>query len=468
MVSALPKVEKNIFREYDIRGIVGKELNEETAELIGKAYGTIITRISGNKIVVSCDNRLSSESLKKSFIKGLIQTGCAVTDIGLCTTPMLYFAVYKYNFDGGVSVTGSHNPANYNGFKLTGRRTAPIYGMEIQDMQEIIEKGAFKRGHGSLREANIFEDYLRMLCSKIKFSKKLKVVVDCGNGTASIVAVSFLRKLGCEVIPLYCNSDGSFPNHLPDPTKEEFMKDLMEKVREEKADLGIGFDGDADRLGVVDDTGKLLYGDQLMMLFIKDILAKTPNAKILFEVKCSQALYDEIVNFGGRPIFWKTGHSLIKAKLKQEKAVFAGEMSGHMFFADDFFGYDDALYAAGRLLALLSKKDKKISELLETMPKYYSSPEYRADCPDSLKFDVVNKVSDYFIRLYPDSITIDGIRVQFKDGWGLVRASNTQPKIILRFESPTQEGLSNIKRIILNKLKEFEEVDLGELEKEVS
>jgi len=257
-----------IFREYDIRGIVGKELNAETAELIGKAYGTIITKISGNKIVVSCDNRLSSKSLENSFIKGLIQTGCSVTDIGLCTTPMLYFAVYKYNFDGGVSVTGSHNPADYNGFKLTSRKTEPVYGMAIQDMQEIIEKGAFKKGHGSLREANIFEDYLKMLCSKIRLSKKLKVVVDCGNGTASIVAVSFLRKLGCEVIPLYCSSDGNFPNHLPDPTKSESMMDLMEKVREEKADLGIGFDGDADRLGVVDDKGGLLYGDQLMMLFI--------------------------------------------------------------------------------------------------------------------------------------------------------------------------------------------------------
>ncbi|MFH1240692.1 MAG: phosphomannomutase/phosphoglucomutase [Candidatus Diapherotrites archaeon] len=460
-------VPEHIFREYDIRGLVGKEVNTETAKLIGQAYGTLIQPISGKEIMVGSDNRPSSEGLKRSFIKGLIQTGCNVTDIGLCTTPMLYFAVYSKDFDGGISITGSHNPSEYNGFKLTSKKAEPIYGMEIQDMLELIQKGQFRKGKGSVKNAQILDDYLEMLLSKIKLDKKMKVVIDCGNGAAAVCAVQFFEKLGCDVVPLYCVSDGTFPNHLPDPTKEEYTAELAKKVKETHADLGIGFDGDADRLGVVDEKGNLIYGDRLMLLFVKEILEKHPHSKILFEVKCSQTLYDTIDNLGGHPIFWKTGHSLIKSKMKQEKAIFAGEMSGHMFFADDFYGYDDAFYAAGRLLMILSKTDKKLSELLDAFPKHFSSKEYRVDCPDKIKFIVVDQIADFFNRIYPNSVTVDGIRIQFEDGWGLVRASNTQPKLILRFEAFTQEGLDRIIKIVTKKLKEFDKVDLGELGKVV-
>ena len=461
----------DMFREYDIRGTAGKDLTTEAAELIGKAFGTIIQPISGKKVVVGADNRLSSPELKKALIRGLVQTGCEVTDIGTSSTPMLYFAVCNYEFDGGINVTGSHLSKEYNGFKFTAKKAEPIYGMEIDDMHEMIEKEKFHKGRGSIKNLDILSAYLEMLAEKIQLNKnrKLKVVIDCMNGTASIMANKYLQDLGCEVTPIACVSDGSYPDRQPDPTKPEYLQKLIAEVKRQNADLGIAFDGDADRAGIVDNKGTVIWGDELMVVFVREILEKHPQSKILFEVKCSQALYDEIESLGGKPIFWKTGHSLIKAKMKQEKAIFAGEMSGHIFFADEFYGYDDAMYAAGRLLRILSNSDQSLSEMVSSVSgKYSTSPEYRVGCADNIKFVIVEQIIEHFLKFYPHSITVDGIRISFPDGWALVRASNTSPKLILRFESYTPEGLERIKRIVLKKLKTFPKVDLGELAGEVS
>ncbi|HHW02592.1 MAG TPA: phosphomannomutase/phosphoglucomutase [Thermoanaerobacterales bacterium] len=445
------KLNPNIFRQYDIRGIVGQDLDEEVANTLGKAFGSFAIKNGEKKVVVGCDNRSSSPSLKKSVIDGLISTGCDVVDIGTVVTPIFYYSRIRYDINPGIMVTASHNPSEFNGFKV-GFGPGTIYGEEIQDLRRMMEKGDFVKGKGNISFLDPTEDYINMICEKIHLDRKLRVGVDCGNGTASFFAEKLFKRLGVDVYPLYCDSDPHFPHHFPDPVKPENLKDLRELVLKEKLDVGIGFDGDGDRIGVVDDNGNVIFGDMLMILFWRKILPKYPGTTAIVEVKCSQALTEEIQKLGGKPMFYKTGHSLIKAKMREIGAVFTGEMSGHMFFSDEYYGYDDALYAAARLLRILSKTSRKLSELLSDVPRYYSTPELRVHCPDEEKFRKVEEVKEYFRDKYP-MIEVDGARVLFPEGWGLVRSSNTGPELIVRCEARTQEGLEKIKEEIQDALK---------------
>ncbi|MGB3346581.1 MAG: phosphomannomutase/phosphoglucomutase [Candidatus Humimicrobiia bacterium] len=446
------RINPQIFREYDIRGIVGKDLTAEVVKMLGKSFGTYMISKGGNKVSVGRDNRLSSPKFKSALIGGILSTGCDVIDIGLVPTPVMYFSLFNLDVDGGIVVTGSHNPPNFNGFKLAVGKTT-IYGDQIKELGKIIKEDRFIEGKGTLYHQNIKDDYINYIKDRIDLKKKLKLVIDAGSGTAGLIAPKLLKEIGCEVIELYCELDGTYPHHHPDPTVVEFVQDLVKKVKEEKADLGIAYDGDADRIGVIDDKGSIIWGDHLLILFSRDILKKG-REKIIFEVKCSQALVDEIEKAGGEPIMWKTGHSLIKNKMIEEKAVLAGEMSGHIFFADNYYGYDDAIFASCRLVELLSESDKTISEMLSDIPKYFSTPEIRVDCTDERKFKIVDNIKDYFKKNYK-TIDVDGVRILFTDGWGLVRASNTQPAIVLRFEGKTKESLKNIKNRILEKLSEY-------------
>ncbi len=413
-------------------------------------------------MVVGRDNRLSSEDIFNNLTGGLLSVGCNVIDIGLSLSPIVYYISRFYlKTNGGVMITGSHNPTEFNGFKLVAEKGC-IYGKEIKKVQKIIEQEDFSQGRGKLKSQDFSLSYLKMIKNKIKLGpKKLKIVLDCGNGTASLFAPKLLGELGAEVIPLYCQSDGNFPNHLPDPTKIDYVQDLILKVKEEKADLGLGVDGDADRLGAIDEKGNIIWGDQMMILFSREILKKYPKAKIIIEVKCSQGLYEDVASHGGIPIFWKTGHSLIEAKMHQEKALLTGEMSGHMFFGDEYYSYDDALYAAGRLLRILSNTEKTFSQMFADTPKYYSTPELRPFCPDDKKFDITTSIVKDFKEKYGDKvIDIDGARVVFEDSWGLVRTSNTQPALIVRAEGKTPEALEKIKKIISDEISKYKEVKL--------
>ncbi len=446
---------KAIFRQYDIRGHADRDLTDDTVRLIGQAFGTYVQEQGSNEVLVGRDNRLSSDRLHKMLLNGLLDSGCHVIDIGLVVTPILYFAREHFGISGGVMITGSHNPPEENGFKLAyGEGT--IYGDQIIKLRDMITANKLCSGSGTLQVRDVVDSYLQMLADKIKLGgRPLKVVVDCGNGTASLFAEKILKNWGCEVIPLYCESDGSFPNHHPDPVKTANLLQLKKTVLKNKADLGVAYDGDADRIGVVDDQGNVVWGDKLMCLFWREILAKHPEALAIVEVKCSQALVDEIKRLGGKPVFYKTGHSLIKAKMKETGAVFTGEMSGHMFFADEYYGYDDALYATGRLLRILSQQDKPLSQLLADLPHYYSTAETRIPCPDEKKFQVVKNLVEQFRQQY-EVIDIDGVRVLFDDGWGLVRASNTQPVLVARCEAKTEEGLQNNCAIIKNAIRQQE------------
>lgn len=440
------QIKSEIFRQYDIRGIVGEELTEAASEAIGKAFGSLTAKTGGKKAVVGYDNRISSESLKNALIQGIISTGIDVIDCGTVITPALYYARILFGTNAGVMVTASHNPPQYNGFKVCSVKGGTIYGEELQEIRRMIEAGDFKAGIGELENRDVKEAYINMLCEKIKLGdRKLKLVVDCGNGTASLFAEKFFKKLGCDTIPIFCESNPLFPNHFPDPVKKENLSALIKVVKENKADLGIGFDGDGDRLGVVDEKGNIIWGDYLMILFWREIMPKYPHSQAIVEVKCSQALVDEIKKIGGKPLFYKTGHSLIKAKMKEIGAVFTGEMSGHMFFADEYYGYDDAFYAAGRLLKLLSNTDKPLSALFSDINTYYSTPELRIHSSDTKKFQDVEKVRKYFKEKQVPMIEVDGVRVIFNHGWGLVRASNTGPELIVRCESKTSQGLQEIR-----------------------
>ncbi|MFN3420314.1 MAG: phosphomannomutase/phosphoglucomutase [Armatimonadota bacterium] len=451
-----------IFRQYDIRGVVGDDINPEVARLIGRAYGTLCRRNGILQVVVGHDNRKSSPDLHAAVIEGLTAAGCKVVDIGEVITPFLYFACRYWQIDGGVMVTASHNPPQYNGFKLVwGHGT--LFGEQIQQLRRMIEAKDFEHGNGSVTKRDAFKDYLAWVTEHIKLGdRKLKVVVDCGNGTASHFAPKLLRSLGCEVAELYCESDPTFPHHLPDPVKPENLQDLIAKVREVGADVGLGFDGDGDRLGVVDEQGNLLWGDQLMILFSREVLKKHPQAKIIVEVKCSQAVIEDVAKNGGIPILWRTGHSFIKAKMHEERALLAGEMSGHLFFADEYFGYDDALYAACRLLRILSQTDKPLSALLADVPRYFATPEVRVHCDDTVKFDVVAKVVEHFKQNGYKVIDVDGARVVTDEGWALVRASNTEPALILRAEGKTPEALKRLHQLVTDALKPYPEVQLEE------
>jgi phosphomannomutase/phosphoglucomutase len=445
------KINPQIYREYDIRGVVDKDLTPEITKRLGQGFGTHMAQLGRKNLVVGRDGRLSSPVFGEALIEGLISAGCNIVDIGVCPTPVYYFSIFHLNKDGGMMVTGSHNPPEFNGFKVSvGKST--IFGEEIQKLGRLIEKGEFVNGKGNLSKFEVIKPYLDYIKKNIYLEKKMRVVIDAGNGTAGVVAGPLLRDLGCEVEELYCEIDGRFPNHFPDPTIPENLKDLIDRVKKSHAEVGIGYDGDGDRIGVVDDQGNIIWGDQLMILFAREILKHQKGATFVAEVKCSQNLFTDIEKHGGKAIMWRTGHSLIKEKMKEEKAVLGGEMSGHIFFADRYFGYDDAIYASCRLAELLSKTDRKLSQLLEDVPKTSITPEIRVDCPDEIKFKVVEKVRDELRKTY-SIVDLDGVRVQFGDGWGLVRASNTQPALVLRFEALNEKRLQEIKKLVEEKVK---------------
>ncbi len=449
----MQKINPQVFREYDIRGIVDKDITDGFAEQLGKAYGTHIQKSGLTNVVAACDGRLSSERLRSALIQGMISTGCEVTDVGLCPTPVFYFSLFHLDKHGGVMVTGSHNPPDFNGFKICIGKDA-IYGEEIQTLRKIMEAGLYTSGKGNVVSYEIMSHYRSYLLKDIRIKPGLKVVLDAGNGTAGLIAPQLFGDFHCQVIGLYSEVDGTFPHHHPDPTIIENVRELIDRVKEEKADMGVAYDGDADRIGVVDEQGNILWGDQLLIIFSRDILKVHKGAAIIGEVKCSQILYDEISRCGGRPIMWKTGHSLIKHKMKEEGALLAGEMSGHMVFSDRYYGYDDAIYASLRLAEILSATDKRLSELLQDLPKTFASPEIRLDCSDEIKFDVVDKAKKYFSTRY-NTIDVDGVRIVFDDGWGLIRASNTQPALVLRFEAFSEKRLTEIKGLVEDKLKDL-------------
>lgn len=441
-----------IFREYDIRGKFPDDLNNETVYELGKSFGTYYQAKGAKKISVGHDCRESYPVLKDALIKGLMESGMMVTCIGMVPTPLLYFSIHELKLDGGVMITGSHNPPEYNGFKVClGKAT--IYGEEIQKIREIQESGEFTIGQGTLVETDVIQPYLKYLAKNLKPGNiKRRVIVDAGNGVGGLVAPDVYRAMGIDVEALFCEPDGKFPNHHPDPTIPENLVELKRLVHEKDADLGISFDGDADRIGVVDKDGNIIWGDQLMIIFSRDILSRNPGAPVIGEVKCSQVLYDDIKKQGGKPIMWKAGHSLIKSKMKETGALFAGEMSGHLFFADRYFGFDDAVYAGARLLEILTTQEKSVRELLSGIPEMVNTPEIRMDCPDDKKFGVVKALVEEFKKEY-DVIDVDGARVLFDGGWGLVRSSNTQPVLVLRFEATDAKRLEEIRTIFMEKVK---------------
>ena len=436
----------DIFREYDIRGIAGSQMTEEDVTNIGRGIGTFLAGHNCLELTVGRDCRNTSERYAKLLIDGLMSTGCHVTDIGVCPTPVQYFSIRHLDKQGGVMVTASHNPPEYNGFKIC-KNLDSVHGDQIQEIRGIIDQQKFAAGRGSFAKADVIGAYKQYLLENITIQSPLKIGVDAGNGTAGVIAVPVLEALGCTVHDIYCDMDGNFPNHEADPTVARNMTDLIALVRDQKLDLGAGYDGDGDRIGVVDENGNLVYGDQLMIIFAREILSRKPGATFISEVKCSKTMYDDITAHGGNAIMWKTGHSLIKKKMKEENAALAGEMSGHMFFADRYFGYDDAIYATCRLLEILSATGKTISELLADVPKTYNTPEIRVDCPDSVKFSIADRLKKMFQHQY-DVIDIDGVRIVFEDGWGLVRASNTQPALVLRFEALSENRLSEIRKLV--------------------
>lgn len=456
------KINPHIFREYDIRGIVKTDLSLPVVELLGKAYGTYMIEHGAKIVTVGRDVRTTSPSLKEAFTKGMLSTGLDVIDVGVVPTPVLYYSIVHYKTDGGIMITGSHNPREYNGFKMC-LGLAPIYGEEIQKMKTMIDREAFKSGTGNEYKEDILPAYVDMILKKIHLDKKFKIVIDAGNGTAGPIAPHLFRMLGCEVIEMYCEPDGNFPNHLPDPTKLEYIADLQKKVVETGANLGLGFDGDSDRVGAIDERGRVVWADKLLALFAREINQRMPGSKILFDVKCSQALIEDIKNHGGEPVMWKTGHSVLKAKMKELHNPLAGEMSGHIFFADDFFGYDDAIYVACRLVQLLSRSPHTLGELADSIPAFVSTPEIRVDTTDEDKFRIVEEVREYFRKKY-DIIDVDGVRVLYGDGWGLVRASNTQPVLVIRFEAKTEDRLHFIMNEIVSKLREYPSVKINEKE----
>jgi len=447
-------VNPQIFRQYDVRGIVDRDLTPEVVEILGRGYGTYVAAKGVKKVSVGYDARLSSPSFCEALTRGIVSTGVDVVQIGLVPTPTLYFSLFDLDVGGGVMITGSHNPPEFNGFKL-GLGKTTIYGDEIQNVLQIIQSGQFAQGKGQVTEQDVGPAYMEEVARRVgKIARPLKMVVDAGNGAGGPFGPEILRRVGIDVVELFCDVDGHFPNHHPDPTMPEFLVDLIAKVQETDADLGVAWDGDADRIGVVDPQGRVVWGDQLMMLLSREVLAAQPGAPIIFEVKCSQGLVDEISRLGGEPIMYKTGHSLIKNKMKSLHAPLAGEMSGHIFFADEYLGYDDALYATARFARLLAGQNKPLAALIDELPRYYSTPETRVDCPEEQKFAIVEQMAAYFKANY-DVIDVDGVRILFGDGWGLLRSSNTQPVLVLRFEAQTPERLEEIKGIVLKKLLEI-------------
>lgn len=444
-------IPRHIFREYDIRGLHATELTDTVAEGVGRAFGTTLAREGGRRVALGQDVRPSSSRLAAAVERGLVACGMNVERVGVVPTPALYYAVAARNLDGGLQVTGSHNPPEFNGFKMS-KRKAPVFGAEIQAMLAMIERGDFVSGEGGASGRPVLEEYRNMLVERVSSTRGLKVVMDCGNGCAGTVVPETFERMGHRVTPLFAELDGRFPNHLPDPTVPALLVDLQNKVKETGADFGIGFDGDADRIGAVDGGGRIVFGDQLLALFARDVLERVPGAQIIFDVKCSQGLKEDILAHGGKPLMWKTGHSLIKAKLLETGAPIAGEMSGHMFFSEGYFGFDDALFAAGRLLRYVASTGKTLAQLVDSIPSYYSTPELRLACPEERKFAVVEELRREFAGRF-DVIDIDGVRVEFGDGWGLVRASNTQPVLVVRFEARTPQRLEEIREMFMAPLR---------------
>ena len=439
------KLSRAIFREYDIRGIAGKDLTEAVAYAVGGAYAEFLSeKGASGAVAVGRDNRPSGAALHRSLVKGLMESGVHVVDIGVVPTPVAYWAQHKLDVVGGIQITGSHNPAEYNGFKL-GLNKSSIYGPDIQHIYDLVGARKFPRGKGKVTHEEVVEGYVEDICKRVgRLSRDLDVVLDCGNGAGSVVVPKLFSRLGIEPRLLFCESDGRFPNHHPDPTVPKNLKDLIAAVKKDHADIGIAFDGDADRIGVIDDTGEIIWGDYLLIVYARDVLARTGKGQpIVFDVKASQALPEAIEKAGGVPVMWKTGHSVMEEKIHELNAPLGGEMSGHMFFSEGFYGFDDAMYGAARLLHIVAESGKSIRELLADVPRFVSTPEIRIDCPDDRKFGIVEEAKKYFSSKY-EVITVDGVRVLFGDGWGLIRASNTQPVIVMRFEARTSERLAAI------------------------
>ncbi|UCH62989.1 MAG: phosphomannomutase/phosphoglucomutase [Fidelibacterota bacterium] len=445
-----------IFRKYDIRGEVERDFPRSVVENLGRAFGTFVHREGGTTVALSGDVRLTTPNLKEWFAQGLLETGAHVVDIGIVPTPTNYFSMYHLKVDGAVQITGSHNPPEFNGFKMSYKKAA-VYGEQIQMLRTIIEESDFESGEGDIRKEDLLTPYKDLLAEKIKLDRPLKIAMDCGNAAAALAAPELFKRLGVEITELYCAVDGNFPNHHPDPTEVENLEDLIATVKLGTYDFGVAYDGDADRIGVVDEQGNIIFADILIALFLEEVAR--PGEAIVFDVKCSQALEEEIARRGAVPLMWKTGHSLIKEKMRERKVAFAGEMSGHLFFGDEYFGYDDAIYASLRLARLVSRHSQPISTLTAEIPTYHSTPEMRLECPtDEEKFKIAQAAETYFKANY-DCIDIDGVRIRFGDGWGLVRASNTQPVIVCRFEARTPQRLEEIKSLVLTKL-----TDLGQIE----
>jgi len=448
-----------IFREYDIRGKVVEDFPPEVVVLLGRSFGTLVKRSGGREIAISGDIRLTTPDLINYFKEGVLSTGVDIINIGIVPTPVNYYSLFKLDVAASVQITGSHNPPEFNGFKLSLHKK-PVYGDQIQIIKNFIDKLDFDVGEGSETRYKILPDYHSMIKSKINIERKMNIVMDCGNAAGSINAPTIFKDLGVQLTELYCEPDGSFPNHHPDPTVEENLKDLIDEMKTGRYDAGIAFDGDADRLGVVDETGEIIWADQLIAIFLPDLIE--PGDEIIFDVKCSQSLEDMIKKYKGKPVMWKTGHSLIKNKMSESNCKLGGEMSGHIFFADDYYGYDDAIYVAARLIQLLSKTDKTLSELKSVIPVYHSTPEIRLEADsDEEKFKIAKLAVEYFTK-HNNCITVDGVRIIYDYGWGLVRASNTQPVIVCRFEGNTLDNMNEIKKIVLDKLQEFGTLRISE------
>jgi phosphomannomutase/phosphoglucomutase len=452
----------HIFRAYDVRGRIGADINPDVFRQVGRAYATLIRRRGGRTIAVGRDNRESSAELKAAFMEGVAAAGLDIVDIGEVTTPMLYFATAHWRLDGGANITGSHNPVDYNGVKMVHPGAAPLSEDEIQQLRHTIERGDFEAGQGAVTAHDVRDDYFGVVVGLVRPARRLRVVVDAGNGVAGGYGPELLRRIGCDVVELYCESDGRFPNHLPDPEDPENVVDLQAKVLELGADLGLAWDGDADRVGVIDERGRRHEADLVLALLARDLLRRHPGAKIVFDVKCSQSLVDDITRHGGVPVMWKTGHSHLKRKMRDDQIMLGGEVSGHMFFAESYYGVDDGLLAACKIVDIIAREPGPASRLFDTLEHRHSTPELKAPCPDDKKFALIEELAHELRQRY-ETIDIDGARVLFPGGgWGLVRASNTNPYLTLRFEGPSESHISEMKRVIYTALQRYPYVKLPE------
>jgi len=450
----VPELNPFIFRAYDVRGKVGADIRPDVFEPIGRAYGSLVRRRGGRAVALGMDNRLSSPPLKEAFAAGLLAAGADVVDIGVNHTPLMYFATAHWKLDGGATITGSHNPVTDNGVKMVHAGAAPLTEDEIQGLLATIRSGDFTTGPGRRTARDPRHDYFDAITTRVRLARPLKVVVDAGNGIAGSFAPELLRRLGCEVIELFCESDGSFPNHLPDPEMEENVRDLVARVIETRADVGIAYDGDADRVGVIDERGRRHEADLILALLARDLLTRHPGAPVVFDVKSSQALIDDVRAHGGNPVMWKTGHSHLKRKMREDGILLGGEVSGHMFFGENWYGVDDGILASCKILELMARDPRPVSAHFDDLPHLHSTPELKAPCPDDKKFAVIAELATEFKKRY-ETIDIDGARILCPDGWGLVRASNTNPYLTLRFEGRSLEAVERMKAEVYAALRKY-------------